>query len=111
MSAKLLRKFNQIMQQWPIDKTKPGRDLAVVLRDRIGQDLQNDKLKNPLQVINNLTRLNSNYYYQKYRRKKNTSFTGNLTKEYSYLLSTENQEKIAKKKKGFLGRFFQDKKE
>ena len=44
MSARLLHRFNQIMKEWPIDKTKPGRDLAVVLRDQIGQDLKNNKV-------------------------------------------------------------------
>ncbi|XP_055387576.1 ubiquinol-cytochrome-c reductase complex assembly factor 2 [Condylostylus longicornis] len=88
------QRYIKILEKWPIDKTKPGRDLA----ERIRQHLQiladptvvpKESLSFYKNQLDSLERLSKNTYGNKYKRIYNSSATGLDASQCKQVLSSD----------------------
>jgi hypothetical protein len=89
------KRFLAVLEKWPIDKTKQGRDLGQYLREKLTKDYNitaASKLpKNAEKQLESLENLVKNVHFEKYQRKHNSTSTG-LTGELGiFLKSTFNK--------------------
>uniref|UniRef100_W8BCD6 Mitochondrial nucleoid factor 1 n=1 Tax=Ceratitis capitata TaxID=7213 RepID=W8BCD6_CERCA len=108
MSAQYKR-FLKVLEKWPTDKTKVGRDLGEQIRKQVkdftnpaGLSTEvNDKLS---AQIDSLERLSGNIYAKKYQRRYTSTATGLSAEQCSQVLSSEflqylNDEKLGEREK------------
>ncbi|NP_001279403.1 ubiquinol-cytochrome-c reductase complex assembly factor 2 [Callorhinchus milii] len=106
MAATRYRRFLRLCEEWPIDRTKKGRDLGTFLRQRVaqvfreGESTQIADVEKCDQMYESLIRLNTNYYRTKFPRLTNTSFTGVTVEECQAVLATDNMKQMEEMKKG-----------
>lgn len=101
------KRFLKVLEKWPTDKTKVGRDLGEQIRKQV------KILSNPAGLtaeanvelnaqIDSLERLASNTYAKKYQRRYASTATGLSAEQCSQVLSSEflqylNDEKVGEK--------------
>ncbi|KAM4044956.1 ubiquinol-cytochrome c reductase complex assembly factor 2 [Anomaloglossus baeobatrachus] len=106
MAALRYRRFLKLCEEWPVDETRRGRDLGALLRQRVAQAFkegENTEIQDPEacdQMYESLSRLNSNYYREKYPRLQDTSFTEITVDEYRMVLATDTLKQMDEVKKG-----------
>ncbi|XP_073431704.1 ubiquinol-cytochrome c reductase complex assembly factor 2 [Dendrobates tinctorius] len=106
MAALRYRRFLKLCEEWPVDESRRGRDLGAVLRQRVAQAFKegdNTEFQDPEacdQMYESLSRLNSNYYREKYPRLQDTSFTEITVDEYRMVLATDTLKQMDEMKKG-----------
>ncbi|XP_069612696.1 ubiquinol-cytochrome c reductase complex assembly factor 2 [Ranitomeya imitator] len=106
MAASRYRRFLKLCEEWPVDESRRGRDLGAVLRQRVAQafkEAENTEFQDPEscdQMYESLSRLNSNYYREKYPRLQDTSFTEITVDEYRMVLATDTLKQMDEMKKG-----------
>ncbi|XP_053313818.1 ubiquinol-cytochrome-c reductase complex assembly factor 2 [Spea bombifrons] len=106
MAALRYRRFLKLCEEWPVDETKRGRDLGAIIRQRVAQAFregENTQVTNPEacdQMYESLSRINSNYYREKYPRIQDTSFTEVTAEEYQMVLATDSLKQMEEMKKG-----------
>ncbi|XP_077151612.1 ubiquinol-cytochrome c reductase complex assembly factor 2 isoform X2 [Ranitomeya variabilis] len=106
MAASRYRRFLKLCEEWPVDESRRGRDLGAVLRQRVAQAFkegENTEFQDPEscdQMYESLSRLNSNYYREKYPRLQDTSFTEITVDEYRMVLATDTLKQMDEMKKG-----------
>lgn len=89
------KRFIQVLEKWPIDKTKSGRDLGEKLRERLQTLADPSAIKtqqeseNLNKEIDALERLANNTYAKKYPRAFNSTATGLTAEQCSQVLSSE----------------------
>lgn len=88
------QRFLKILEKWPIDKTKYGRDLAEQIRSQIKVPtnpavLTNEDTAKLSKQIDALERLANNTYAKKYKRINNSTATGLTAEQCSQVLSSE----------------------
>lgn len=44
LAPKLYQRFLQVCEQWPVDKSKVGRDLGAHLKENFGPNMKNAKI-------------------------------------------------------------------
>ncbi|EDO33763.1 predicted protein [Nematostella vectensis] len=100
LAPKLFQRFLQVCEQWPVDKSRVGRDLGAHIKENFGAHLKENKLnaKDAERMLDSLVKISSNYYREKYPRERNTAFTTDVAKEAGYVLSTEYQNQVRDKK-------------
>ncbi|XP_036027522.1 ubiquinol-cytochrome-c reductase complex assembly factor 2-like isoform X2 [Onychomys torridus] len=76
--------FLKLCEEWPVDKTKRGRDLGTYLQKRVAQAFWEGE---NTQMYQSLAQLHLNYYKHKYHCPRDTSFSGLSMKEYKLILS------------------------
>ncbi|KAM4702232.1 ubiquinol-cytochrome c reductase complex assembly factor 2 [Discoglossus pictus] len=106
MAALRYRRFLKLCEEWPVDETRRGRDLGAFLRQRVAQAFregENTQISDPEacdQMYDSLSRMNSNYYREKYPRLRDTSFTEVTVEEYRMVLATDSLKHMEEMKKG-----------
>ncbi|XP_069797811.1 ubiquinol-cytochrome-c reductase complex assembly factor 2 isoform X3 [Narcine bancroftii] len=106
MAATRYRRFLRLCEEWPLDRTKKGRDLGAFLRQRVAlafREGESTQIADPEicdQMYESLARINSAYYKNKYPRLRNTSFTGITVEECQLVLATDNMKQVEEMKKG-----------
>ncbi|XP_044143190.1 ubiquinol-cytochrome-c reductase complex assembly factor 2 [Bufo gargarizans] len=106
MAALRYRRFLKVCEEWPVDETRRGRDLGAFLRQRVaqafkeGENTQIQDLEACDEMYESLSRLNSNYYREKYPRLQDTSFTEITVDEYRMVLATDSLKQMDEMKKG-----------
>ncbi|SPP83788.1 ubiquinol-cytochrome-c reductase complex assembly factor 2 isoform X1 [Drosophila guanche] len=91
MSAQY-QKFLKVLEKWPADKTKIGRDLGEQIRKqvtRFSNGLNSEADKDLDRQIDALERLSSNVYAKKYPRSYESTATGLTAAQCSQVLSSE----------------------
>ena len=95
MTAARYRQFLRLLDSWPLDVEKSGRDLGVYLRERIAYGFRQgeaSRIENPEQcdkTLNALVRINSNKYKNMYPRLKESSSNGLTIEEIKAITSTQ----------------------
>ncbi|XP_043274410.1 ubiquinol-cytochrome-c reductase complex assembly factor 2 [Venturia canescens] len=105
------KNFMKLLEAWPLDKSKAGRDLGQHIRD----NLKVAFAKGPHSEINqeqcdryynSLKRLASNYYGQHYPRTNKSTASGLSAEECNIALSPEFEEYFKEEELGILKRNF-----
>lgn len=98
LAPKLYKKFLQVCEQWPVDQNRLGRDFGEHLKGSLVPRIKKSEIdtKEAEKMLDSLMKISSNYYRNKYPRKAETAFTGDLeaVKEGArHYLSTDMQKK------------------
>ncbi|XP_041451082.1 ubiquinol-cytochrome-c reductase complex assembly factor 2 isoform X1 [Drosophila obscura] len=91
MSAQY-QKFLKVLEKWPADKSKIGRDLGEQIRKqvtRFSTSVNSEADKDLDRQIDALERLSSNVYAKKYPRSYESTATGLTAAQCSQVLSSE----------------------
>ncbi|KAL5275081.1 UQCC2 family protein [Megaselia abdita] len=89
------QKFIKILEKWPIDKSKAGRDLGEKLRRHlqelsnpviVGFNAQSEELNNQIDALD---RLSNNVCGKMFQRKFKSTATGLSAEQCSQVLSSE----------------------
>uniref|UniRef100_UPI00358FD70D ubiquinol-cytochrome c reductase complex assembly factor 2 isoform X2 n=1 Tax=Myxine glutinosa TaxID=7769 RepID=UPI00358FD70D len=102
MTANHWSKAMRLCAEWPVDKTKRGRELATALRLYMSQEMekQDADAEKCDALHESLLRIRTNHYRNKYPRQQNTSFTNLSAEECRAILSTECLEELEGAKRG-----------
>ncbi|KAL7729661.1 hypothetical protein ACLKA6_007935 [Drosophila palustris] len=93
MSAQYQR-FLKVLEKWPAEKTKVGRDLGEQIRKKVTKltgsaSLSNEASADLTKQIDALERLSLNVYAEKYPRQHESTATGLTAAQCSQVLSSE----------------------
>ncbi|XP_043258127.1 ubiquinol-cytochrome-c reductase complex assembly factor 2 [Colletes gigas] len=105
------RNYMRLLESWPLDKLKPGRDLSQHIRDQVklaftkGETSQLDKEVCDRYYMS-LKRITSNYYGQMYTRTHTSSASGLSKEQCNLALSPEMLEYFNDLDKGILVRTY-----
>ncbi|XP_034488704.1 ubiquinol-cytochrome-c reductase complex assembly factor 2 isoform X2 [Drosophila innubila] len=93
MSAQYQR-FLKVLEKWPAEKTKVGRDLGEQIRKKVTKltgsaSLSNEASADLTKQIDALERLSNNVYAKKYQRQYDSTATGLTAAQCSQVLSSE----------------------
>ena len=89
------KQFVRLLDNWPLDLDKQGRDLAVYLRERVGHAFRQGeatRISNPQECDRTLKALNgisSNMYRDMYPRLRKGTANGMATEQLRQITSTE----------------------
>ena len=110
MAGARYRQFVRLCQEWPIDKTKSGRDLGAYIREQVAANFRKGEASvvdeaECARVHESLSRICSNTYQQRYPRAKGTQNASGLSKEeLQTVLSTEGLQSLWEDDRSFLSR-------
>lgn len=106
------KNFMKLLESWPLDKSKSGRDLSQHIRDQLkiafakGDATNQADLEQCNRYYSSLKRISSNHYGQLYRRSLLSTASG-LNKEYCNLaLSPEMSEYWLEEERGIFGKYY-----
>ncbi|KAL7985260.1 hypothetical protein Chor_003830 [Crotalus horridus] len=108
MASARYRRFLKLCEEWPVEETKRGRDLGVVVRQRVMQAFregENTQIADPVtcdEIFESLTKIHTNYYKNKYPRLRDTNFSGVPVEECKLVLATEQLKQLEEGKLGKL---------
>ncbi|XP_055712429.1 ubiquinol-cytochrome-c reductase complex assembly factor 2 [Phlebotomus papatasi] len=88
------RRFLKILEKWPVDKSKAGRDLGEDLREQLKNLLQREQQSgfNPedfAKQLDALSRISNNIHGKSYSRNSRTTATGLTGEQCNQVLSSE----------------------
>ena len=91
------RLFLRLIQDWPVDETKVGRDLGTVIRRRVAEGFKQGEVSSIdeakcTQIYDSLATINSNHYRNLYPRLKDTCSSGLSLDECRVVSSTDTLE-------------------
>jgi len=98
MGSRLYSRFIELVQKWPIDRTRTGRDLGERLRKLVSEEFPQGPITkvNESQLsaeLDSFIRLSNNVYYNRYPRKFiNSTATGLDHEKLKAITSTEGLE-------------------
>lgn len=113
MSAARYRKFFRLCEEWPLDHTKQGRDLAVFLRSKIaeafkmGENAQIADTAKCDSAYESLQKLNTNFYRNKFASlttEKTVGASGLSFQECKIVMATESLNELKSEETGFLAK-------
>ncbi|KAM3839848.1 ubiquinol-cytochrome c reductase complex assembly factor 2 [Vipera latastei] len=110
MASARYRRFLKLCEEWPVEETKRGRDLGVVVRQRVMQAFregENTQIADPVtcdEIFESLTKIHTNYYKNKYPRLRDTNFSGVPVEECKLVLATEQLKQLEEGRLGKLKR-------
>ncbi|XP_076440281.1 ubiquinol-cytochrome c reductase complex assembly factor 2-like [Babylonia areolata] len=116
MSATRYRNFFRLCEAWPLDPSKPGRDIAAVIRKRVaeafkmGENTQISDVAKCDRSYESLQKLNTDFYKTKYQDKTATRTVGaaGLTYEQCHaVMASETLEELRQTEIGFFGKLKQ----
>ncbi|KAL8596655.1 hypothetical protein ACOMHN_032597 [Nucella lapillus] len=116
MSATRYRNFFKLCEAWPLDPSKPGRDLAPVIRRRVaeafkmGENSQINDVAKCDRDYESLSRLSTDYYKTKYQEKTATrgeGATGCTAEQCHAVMASETMEELKRSELGFFGKLKQ----
>ena len=109
MSAARYRNFMKLIESWPIDASKEGRDVAVVIRQRVvnafsrGESSQIQDTVKCDSDYESLLKLVNNHYKNVYAdssQERTTGASGMSYEECHKILSNESLDELAEADKG-----------
>lgn len=88
------QRFLKVLEKWPVDKTKPNRDLGEQIRKHINiltnpASLTTEETNKITTKIDSLERLANNIYGKKYVRLRDSTATGLSAEQCRQVLSSE----------------------
>lgn len=94
MATSRYRNFLKLIKEWPLDETKVGRDLGLIIRQRVSQGFKEGENSTVDEAVcdktyENLSRINADYYRRMYPRLKDTSASGLSVEECRVMTSTD----------------------
>lgn len=111
MAASRYRNFLRLCEDWPLDKSKIGRDLGAFLREKVALafkhgEATNVNLQECDRMYETLHRINTNYYKTKYSRSgvMTTGAVGITVEDCSLIVSTEGLKVTQEEDVGIFGR-------
>ncbi|XP_034941325.1 ubiquinol-cytochrome-c reductase complex assembly factor 2 [Chelonus insularis] len=99
------KNYLKLLEQWPLDKNKPARDLGQYIRNKIKLAFATGRLDSSIEKdkcnrhYESLQRIVTNYYYRQYPRKLNSTATGFTSDQCNFVLSPEAQAYFEKESK------------
>ncbi|CAL7948581.1 unnamed protein product [Xylocopa violacea] len=103
------RNYMKLLESWPLDNSKPGRDLAQHIRDQLklafakGEASEVNREQCDRYYMS-LKRICSNHYGQLYTRTLSNSATGLTREQCNLMLSPEALQTINEEGAGFFSR-------
>ncbi|XP_076750334.1 ubiquinol-cytochrome c reductase complex assembly factor 2-like [Xylocopa sonorina] len=105
------RNYMKLLESWPLDNSKPGRDLAQHIRDQLklafakgeASEVNREECD---RYYKSLKRICSNHYGQMYKRTFSNSATGLTREQCNLMLSPEALKIIEEDSRGFFSRTF-----
>ncbi|XP_071496067.1 ubiquinol-cytochrome c reductase complex assembly factor 2-like [Diadema antillarum] len=94
MAASRYRKFLRLMEEWPTDPSKKGRDLAVTIRERVAHGFrrgENSEIneKECDRMYEALNKIHKDVYREKYPRIRESSATGTSMEVCRMVMATD----------------------
>ncbi|XP_063954734.1 ubiquinol-cytochrome c reductase complex assembly factor 2-like [Lytechinus pictus] len=94
MAASRYRKFLRLMEDWPADPSKRGRDLAVAIRERVAHGFrrgENSEIneKECDRMYDALNKIHTDFFREKYPRLKDSSATGTSVEICHMVMATD----------------------
>ncbi|KAK2180559.1 hypothetical protein NP493_438g02023 [Ridgeia piscesae] len=88
------KKFLRLCEEWPLDKTKTGRDLGAFIRKQVADAFKQGESSNidPQQcdkVYESLMKVKTNYYKKMYPRAPEKGCSGLTAEECNVMVSNE----------------------
>lgn len=88
------KRFLNVLEKWPAEKTKVGRDLGEQIRKQVTKltDATSQNFASTEQLnrqIDSLERISNNVYAKKYRRRYESTATGLTAAQCNQVLSSE----------------------
>ena len=110
MAAARYRQFLRLIQEWPVDEMKAGRDLGALIRQRVADGFKQGESSVIDEVqcqkkYESLVRLNSNQHKNAYPRAKDTTASGVSVEECQVMTATDTLKFFNEDDKSFLSRF------
>ncbi|XP_077286386.1 ubiquinol-cytochrome c reductase complex assembly factor 2 [Arctopsyche grandis] len=109
-SASRYRDFMRLLERWPLEPTKSGRDIGERIRECVkiafNSEQFNGDPKYCDQQYKSLKNLSDNSYANTYKRNKPYSSTGLTAEECKLLLSNESLEYLKKDDRGLISKLF-----
>ncbi|XP_043669990.1 ubiquinol-cytochrome-c reductase complex assembly factor 2 [Vespula pensylvanica] len=102
------RNFMKLLESWPLDKSKPGRDLSQHIRDQVKLTFSKGDITTPVdqeqcdRYYGSLKRITSNHYGQIYKRNLTSTASGLTAEQCNIALSPEMKEYLEEENKFFL---------
>ncbi|XP_055312012.1 ubiquinol-cytochrome-c reductase complex assembly factor 2 [Sitodiplosis mosellana] len=101
------KKFLRLLEHWPVDSTKPGRDLGEYLRKQLKASLRAGNISSDGDAymerqFQALERISNNIHYDKYSRLRQSTATGLTNEQCKILISDTSLKYFAEQQKGGL---------
>lgn len=108
--ANSYKKFLKLLELWPVDSSKAGRDLGQHIREQVKVAFKAGEINvadeaECSRINASLKRLADNHYGQMYVRESKVSSTGLSAEECGAALSNEFLEELNKSEKGFFSKY------
>lgn len=109
MSTALYRGFVRVLESWPVDKTRTGRDIGEKLRKQLagwfphGENSSVD-LRHFQQQLDSLKRISSNHHLTKNVRNGNRTASGFTLNECRHMMTNETLQMLEEMNKTTWGR-------
>ncbi|XP_066926444.1 ubiquinol-cytochrome c reductase complex assembly factor 2-like [Clytia hemisphaerica] len=98
--TRFYRDFQRICKQWPVDASKTGRDFGEHLRNSFDPKFKQGAFEElqAERTLNALMKISTNYYRNKYPRKREIAYSGENPDAYKDTLSSKYQSNVEPKK-------------
>ncbi|KAK7501103.1 hypothetical protein BaRGS_00007588 [Batillaria attramentaria] len=113
MSAARYRKFFRLCEEWPVDSSKQGRDLAVIIRRKVAEAFkmgENTQIADPAKCdssYESLQKLNTDFYRNKYSSmsaERSVGASGLTYEQCRAVMASESLEELKNEELGFLAK-------
>ncbi|KAK4884102.1 hypothetical protein RN001_000373 [Aquatica leii] len=109
----IYNRISKLIERWPLDKNKTGRDLGQHLRDYINEAHKNNSFVGNERYWDRqylgIQRLINNDHFKKYPRTLSSSSTGLTAEQCSEVLTKEFLETLEKENSSFIKKVFYSK--
>ncbi|KAJ8962698.1 hypothetical protein NQ318_001095 [Aromia moschata] len=104
------KRILDLLEKWPIDKSKVGRDLGEFLRFYINKAYKENRFESNFKYWDkqylSLQKLVNNYHKNKYKRSLSSSATGLTAQQCNIALSNQFLEELGKEEKSVFRKLF-----
>ncbi|KAL3859263.1 hypothetical protein ACJMK2_009490 [Sinanodonta woodiana] len=109
MSAMRYRQFMRLLEEWPVDKSKAGRNIAELIRKKVADGFRQGEhttvdFEKCDRAFESLQKINTDFYKKKYFREAKKGATGLDAAMCSYVTSNEGIKQMNEENKGMIGR-------
>ena len=103
------KKFLRLCEQWPLDKSKSGRDLGEHIREQVAKTFNRGEatIVNPEKcdrIYASLEKINSNYYQNTYSRVKDNNCSGLTLEQCTIIISNDTRDYLQSENASWLRR-------
>ncbi|KAK3611447.1 hypothetical protein CHS0354_027172 [Potamilus streckersoni] len=109
MSAMRYKQFMRLLEEWPVDKSKAGRNIAELIRKKVADGFKQGEhtaidLDKCDRAYESLQKINTDFYKKKYFRETKRGVTGLEATMCSYVISNEGIKQMNEENKGMIRR-------